>query len=100
MPQSMPSEEQENTSSSDALSTETSKSETPGQTPTDFLDLIPVIHFAWKSEFTTKSDFAREHATAIAAAACLGWLTTFDPHHAAYTNTWRVTPDGLKEIFR
>lgn len=78
---------------------ESSKSDAPGQTPIDSLDFTDVLHFAWRSEFTTKSDFAREHATLIAAAASQGWLTTFDPIHLAFTNCWRITPAGLKELF-
>lgn len=77
----------------------TPRSDAAGLTPTD-LDLIPVLHSAWSSSFTTKSDFAREHANAVAAAASQGWLTTYDPHHRAYTNSWRITPAGLKELFR
>lgn len=78
---------------------ESSRSDAPGQTPTEYLGFREILHFAWRSEFTTKSDFARLHANMIAAAASQGWLTTYDPVLNAFSNSWRITPSGLQELF-
>lgn len=61
--------------------------------------LTKVLLDAWLAPFTTKSDYARTHATTVAVAACRGWLTTYDPMKEQFTNKWRVTPEGLNEIF-
>lgn len=45
--------------------------------------------------FTTKSDFARRHADAVALAACKGLISTrFKQEH--YSRTWRITALGLQ----
>jgi hypothetical protein len=48
--------------------------------------------------FTTRSDFARQNAEAVAAAACQGFITTEVPREG-FTTAWRCTPLGLDAIF-
>lgn len=69
--------------------------------PFDFHEgALLVTREAHLSPYTTKSDFARQHATAVALAASLGWITTVWPCGVAYTNSWRVTPAGLARLAR
>jgi len=51
---------------------------------------------AYEQPFTTKSDFARLEANAIAEAASIGWLTTF--YHGHFRNVWRVTVEGHEQL--
>lgn len=54
-----------------------------------------VIKTSWLNQVTTKSNFARENANAIAAAASEGFLTTrVGEDH--YTRYWLPTPVGLE----
>jgi hypothetical protein len=68
--------------------------------------VTPVVMAAWVSPFTTKSDYAREHASEVAAAACLGYITTavyftadyLEPRPGAteFGERWRLTLRGAK----
>ncbi len=62
------------------------------------MDLFPVVEKAWTAPFRTKSDYARENADAVAAAASRGLITTSisATDHGRY---WLVTPDGLGEFW-
>ncbi len=62
------------------------------------MDLFPVVEKAWTAPFRTKSDYARENADAVAAAASRGLITTSvsATDHGRY---WLVTPDGLAELW-
>jgi hypothetical protein len=74
----------------------TPKSATTGLLATDAELLIPVLHRAWSSPFTTRSDFARTNPEAVAVAACLGLITV--KHHNTlneWGRTWRITAAGL-----
>lgn len=61
------------------------------------LKLIDVLTRAYDSPFSIKSNFAREEADVVAAAASLGMLTTILPSGVA-TREWRVTTTGLTFI--
>lgn len=54
-----------------------------------------VLIEAWKTGFTTKSDFARECADYVAIAACMGFVSTriFPPN--VWGSTWQITSKGL-----
>lgn len=54
---------------------------------------------AWADGFSTRSDFARQHAEAVAEAACLGLITTFNPTTGRHGKQWLVTPKGCKQLF-
>lgn len=45
--------------------------------------------------YTTKSDFARRHATEIAIAASEGLIST-RVNDGQFTNIWLITQDGLQ----
>ena len=61
--------------------------------------LYRVLRRAWKSPFTTRSDFARTNAEEIAIAACQDLLTV---RHNIETwgRTWRITATGLSLLER
>jgi hypothetical protein len=62
-------------------------------------DLNDVLRRAWVNPFSTKSDFARQHANLVALAASRGYLTTrLDREN--YGTRWLVTPDGLSRVYR
>lgn len=84
-------DEQENTSGSESLSLENTRSGKTGS------KLIDVLARAWASPFTTKSDFSREYADFVAMAASDGFITT---RQAAglYSNTWMITSLGLRHL--
>jgi hypothetical protein len=54
-----------------------------------------VLCEAWRTGFTTKSDFGRENADYVAIASCMGWITTriFPPD--VWGSTWNITSKGL-----
>jgi hypothetical protein len=54
---------------------------------------------AWADGFSTRSDFARQHAEAVAEAACLGLITTFNPTTGRHGKQWLVTPKGCRKLF-
>ena len=63
--------------------------------------LTEVLRRAWHRPFRTQSDFARQRAQAVAAAACLGLITTAsNSRRANFTNLWRVTPSGLRTLWQ
>lgn len=65
--------------------------------PADVSHLLPVLHRAWSSPFTTRSDFARTNPEAVAMAACLGLITV--KHHQTlneWGKTWRISAHGLQ----
>lgn len=59
-----------------------------------------VVGVAYLGPFRTKSDYAREKATMVALASSLGLITSVYPGGAAYGNTWRVTPRGLRLLHK
>lgn len=63
------------------------------------IDLTATLSAAWRGGFSVKSNFAREHAEAIAAAACLGLITTQSvPRSVAFGRTWLITAKGLSHL--
>lgn len=58
------------------------------------LTLDTLRHAYVSGGFKTKSDYARNHATLVATAASLGFISTILPGDIA-TDTWRVTSKGL-----
>ena len=63
------------------------------------LDLTTTLSAAWRRGFSVKSNFAREHAQAIAAAACLGLITTQSlPRGDTFGRTWLITAKGLSQL--
>lgn len=78
-------------------------SELIGQQPTEedavAVEALAKAHF---EGFTTKSDFAREQADAVAMLACCGLITTH-MQDDTWTNLWKITSEGLlflEEILR
>jgi hypothetical protein len=57
--------------------------------------VLDVLTHARAEPFTTKSDFARKAANAVALAASEGLITT-RLNDTTYTNRWMVTIDGLE----
>jgi hypothetical protein len=63
------------------------------------IDLTATLSAAWRGGFSVKSNFAREHAEATAAAACLGLITTQSiPGGASFGQTWLITAKGLSHL--
>lgn len=62
-------------------------------------ETLPIVDRAWRSPFSTKSDFARENASAVAVAAQQGLITTRITGDV-YGSVWRVTPNGLSVLWR
>jgi hypothetical protein len=60
---------------------------------------IEVVSRAWADGFTTRSDFARSNAEAVAEAACRGLITTLNVVTGAYGKRWLVTPTGCALLF-
>jgi hypothetical protein len=48
--------------------------------------------------FKTKSDFSRSHATEVAAAASLRWITSRTDHDE-FWDRWFITPLGLRVLY-
>lgn len=63
-------------------------------------EALKLVGVAYLRPFLTKSDCARENATLVALAASLGLITSLYPGAAAYGNTWRVTPKGLRLLHK
>lgn len=58
-------------------------------------EVASVVQYAYETGgFTTRSDYARGHIEAIAAAACQGFLTTEVPG-VGFGPAWRITALGL-----
>jgi len=90
-------------STSSAELTQNSVSELIGQQPTDedavAVEALAKAHF---EGFTTKSDFARDNADAVAMLACCGLISTH-LQDDTWSNMWKITADGLvflEEILR
>ena len=75
-------------------------SEFLGQLPTDTeedregalaYEVLARSHF---EGFTTKSDYARDHADVVAMLACVGFISTQIKTHQ-WSNLWKVTAEGL-----
>jgi hypothetical protein len=62
-------------------------------------NLNDILRRAWVNPFSTKSDFAREHANLVALAASRGYLTT-RLNRETYGTRRLVTPDGLSRVIR
>ncbi len=56
--------------------------------------LWDVLNRAYNEGMTVQSDFARQNAQGVAAAASMGYLTT--AYGGGYGRVWRVTGLGLK----
>ena len=67
---------------------------------TPSIDLYPVLLEAWSKGFSVKSDFSRARAAEVAAACCLGLITTRLPAAThPFGRTWRITPKGLSLLW-
>jgi hypothetical protein len=62
--------------------------------------VLQVVAQAWSDGFTTRSDFARSNAEAVAEAACRGLITTLNVVAGKWGNHWLVTPKGCKKLFK
>jgi hypothetical protein len=62
--------------------------------------VLQVIAQAWSDGFTTRSDFARSNAEAVAEAACRGLITTLNVITGQHGKSWLVTPKGCKKLFK
>jgi len=60
--------------------------------------LLEVLEMAWAGGFTTKSDFSRSHADAIAMASCRKLITT-RTQDGDYGRRWLITPKGCSVLF-
>ncbi len=63
------------------------------------IDLLIVVERAWKAPFMTKSDYARDNADLVAAAACQGLITTMISSNE-HDRRWRTTPVGLRMLWK
>jgi len=62
-------------------------------------EVLEVVQYAYETGgFTTRSDYARAHVEAVAAAACQGFLTTEVPG-AGFGFNWRATSLGIDGLF-
>jgi hypothetical protein len=62
-------------------------------------DVSAVVYYAYTvGGFTTRSDFARLNAEAVAAAAVQGFITTEVPGDG-YGSVWRPSPLGADALF-
>lgn len=62
--------------------------------------VLTAVARAWSDGFSTRSDFARTNAEAVAEAACLGLITTFNVITGVYGKQWLVTPRGCQRLFK
>ena len=60
-------------------------------------NIYPVVHEAYLNQFAVGSNFAREHLQEVAAAACLGLISTIESP-MVYGRFWRITGIGLDFI--
>lgn len=64
------------------------------------LELVLVLQHLWTYSYSTKSDFAREWADAIAEAASRGFVTTaIVPGGSVFGRLWKPTDRGLSFLF-
>lgn len=61
---------------------------------------LSAVEVAWAGGFSTRSDFARQHAEVVAEAACCGLITTFNPTTGKHGKQWLVTPLGCRKLFK
>lgn len=61
--------------------------------------LFWLLQSVWRNPPTTKSDFARAHATELAWACSQGFVTTKNVPEPTYGNVWRITPEGLIQMW-
>lgn len=62
-------------------------------------DVQEVVQYAFDiGGFTTRSDYARSHVEAVAAAACQGFLTTEVPGQG-FGSVWRASALGIDGLF-
>lgn len=62
--------------------------------------MFDILEYAYLAGgFTTKSDFARINADAVAQAASSGFMTTYTPRDG-FGNVWRLTPMGIQYLFQ
>lgn len=64
-------------------------------------EILPVLLEAWRGPFTTRSNFARDHAELVAIASQAALLTTrtTDPQEP-WGRCWRITARGLRLLER
>lgn len=60
--------------------------------------MLEVLEYAHQNPFKTKSNFARDYADMIAAAASEGFLTTKIAEES-YLRVWMITPKGLSYLY-
>lgn len=56
--------------------------------------MFSIVFRAWQMVIPIQSDWARLNGQAVAAAASLGLITSFDGHH--FSRAWRVTAEGMQ----
>lgn len=62
-------------------------------------EVLSVVQYAFDTGgFTTRSDYARSHVEAIAAAAVQGFLTTEVPG-SGFGSVWRASALGIDGLF-
>jgi len=61
-------------------------------------ELIHILERAWRNPFTTKSNFAKEHASEVAAMASKGLISTKRSAHTT-ENLWKISPRGLRFLW-
>ena len=57
-----------------------------------------VLMTVHQSPFTTRSDFARENAEAIAQCCYEGLITTYSYSEEDYSNVWYITSIGMRVL--
>lgn len=60
--------------------------------------MTAILQKAWVDGFSTKSDFARRHATEIGYLASEGYLTT-RVGKGMWGPSWHLTPKGTTALF-
>lgn len=66
-----------------------------GHLPEGLWDVLTV---AWEANISIQGDFARSHASEVALAASLGWLSNISPDGLTFSRHWRITAPGLTAI--
>jgi hypothetical protein len=59
--------------------------------------LYEVVHQAYLGGFSVSSNFAREKAQEVAAAASIGFISTLEAPDM-YGRTWHITGPGLQHL--
>lgn len=54
-----------------------------------------VLLYVWRNAPKIQSDYVRENAQAVAAMACLGYVTTMEAP-GIYGRRWRITAMGME----